>query len=156
MKVSNPFQAIAKDPIQRIIRVHARSVAKARKSRACDEFVSSAPPCDARQCRIIINALRREIDRLMRGIDRSALCHRPRFADTLKTQPNSNSGGGSSNATDALNALAAAPSSATPRKIASLGPPLAPQTLAGLGDIDPNNSNITARSSGEGLIDLLA
>lgn len=70
--VHNRFQAIATHPkggIERLIRVHAKSLALARKLRECDVAAPACRELDAGQCRIIINDLRREIDRLRRGID---------------------------------------------------------------------------------------
>jgi hypothetical protein len=77
----NRFNAIASHPVDRMIRVHAKSVIHGRKTARCE---ATAPVCreaDARQCRIIVNALRREIDRLLRGID-------PRRAFWMETPAN--------------------------------------------------------------------
>ena len=57
-------------PVDRMIRVHQRSL---KLSKRLAEPCCCVPPAgvsDAGQCRIIVNALRREIDRLLRGIDR--------------------------------------------------------------------------------------
>ena len=71
MKVHNPFTAIAIDPAQRMIRVHAKSLKHAHHHHhACCPPLPECPPTDVGQCRIVVNALRREIDRLLRGIDR--------------------------------------------------------------------------------------
>ena len=69
MRVHDRFTAIAVDPVQRVARVHAHSVARARRLRGCEPFGPDCH-CDRGQCRIIVNALRREIDRLLRGVDR--------------------------------------------------------------------------------------
>ena len=70
MKIHNRFTAIAIDPVQRIIHVHAKSVKRARHNLRCCLPAFACPPMDVGQCRIVVNALRREIDRLLRGIDR--------------------------------------------------------------------------------------
>jgi len=156
VKVSNPFNSIATDPVKRIIRVHAKSIAKARKGRHCDGFVATSSPCDARQCRIVVNALRREIDRLMRGINRYALCSRPRFADPLTTRLSCNvderGGGRHAEARD----VACAPSGLKSYAAPALGPVLAPPSLAALGDRGANYLNNPGRAFGETLVDLLA
>ena len=69
MGIESSFSAFADDPIGRLIRVHAASIAHAaryegRRSRDADGAAS-----DAGQCRIIVNDLQREIDRLRRGLD---------------------------------------------------------------------------------------
>ena len=89
VRIEDRFNSIAHDPVQRMIRVHARSLAKAARTRVCRDVAPAACESDAMQCRIIINALRREIDRLMRGIDRfdSGSCHggcRPDSCDGLR------------------------------------------------------------------------
>lgn len=139
-----------------MIRVHARSVAKARQHRDGVELCCPRHPSDEGQCRIIINALRREIDRLLRGIDRYALLHRPKFADTLATRPacetasdNGGSPGESAN-------LASATATRKSYSVAALGPSLAPERLAALNDTTSSHLNTKALSSGERLVDLLA
>jgi hypothetical protein len=61
-------------PVDRMIRVHAASVARAARCRRESAIAGAPGPSDARRCRIVVNALRREIDRLRRGIDRVDLC----------------------------------------------------------------------------------
>ena len=79
----NRFNAIASNPIDRLIRVHAKSLAHAKQRNHCDEVAPACCESDARQCRIIINALRREIDRLLRGIDP----RRPFWVETQASRP---------------------------------------------------------------------
>lgn len=70
VQIENRFQAMATEPVERVIRVHAASLEKARRAGRCDVVAPAARESDAGQARIVINALRREIDRLLRGIDR--------------------------------------------------------------------------------------
>ncbi|MHC4413847.1 MAG: hypothetical protein ACYS0G_01045 [Planctomycetota bacterium] len=72
MEVGNRFQAITNDPLERLIRVHTESLATAMRNRQAREAASVARECDARQGRIVLNAARREIDRLRRGLFRAA------------------------------------------------------------------------------------
>jgi hypothetical protein len=81
----NRFNAVASHPVDRMIRVHAKSLAHAKHCNRCDETAPAACESDARNCRIVINALRREIDRLLRGID-------PRRPFWVETQANRPSG----------------------------------------------------------------
>jgi hypothetical protein len=155
VKVGNPFNSIATNPVKRMIRVHAKSIAKARKHLKCD--CAAIGPCDLNQCRIVVNALRREIDRLMRGIDRYAVCHKPRFVDALKTRCGDEAGRGDSNSSaDTTTQLASATHARKSYAVASLGPPLAPDTLAAVGDASTNHLNPNRLPSGEKLIDLIA
>ena len=56
------------DPVERLIRVHAESLATALRNRQASETAPASRECDAGQCRIVLNAARREIDRLRRGL----------------------------------------------------------------------------------------
>jgi hypothetical protein len=69
VRIENRSPSIAADPFKRLILVHAENLAEAR-SRQLPAPAHRCCESDAGQCRIIVNALRREIDRLMRGIDR--------------------------------------------------------------------------------------
>lgn len=69
VSLAEPFPPIAGDPVDRLIHVHAKSLASVRCLREEAECRGS-PRCDGIHCRIIVNALRREIDRLVRGVDR--------------------------------------------------------------------------------------
>jgi hypothetical protein len=57
-----------------MIRVHAASLALAARRREQSAACRTGEPCDARQCRLVVNALQREIDRLRRGVDCVDLC----------------------------------------------------------------------------------
>jgi hypothetical protein len=60
-----------------MIAVHASSLALAAHRRSRASMEQAGEPCDSRQCRLIINDLQREIDRLRRGFDCVDL-YRPR------------------------------------------------------------------------------
>jgi hypothetical protein len=154
VKVGNPFNSIATDPVKRMIRVHAKSIAKARKRLRCD--CVAIGPCDPNQCRIVVNALRREIDRLVRGIDRFALCYKPRFADTLNTRCGDEARPRHDNSSSNSTQLASATHVRKSYAVASLGPPLAPDTIAAVGDASANHLNTDRLRSGENLIDFIA
>ena len=156
VQVGHPSHPIAGDPVQRMIRAHAKSIGKARRNHQCDMPPCSSPPCDTGQCRIIVNALRREIDRLMRGIDRDALCYRPRFAHTLKTCPSVPGESDDKSSPEGSTQLAFATSARKAYAAAPLGPSLSPPASVPTALNDSSNSNPTALSTGEKLIDLIA
>ena len=64
----NRFNAVAADPVERLIRVHTESLATAMRNRQARQAAPASQECDARRCRIVLNAARREIDRLRRGV----------------------------------------------------------------------------------------
>lgn len=68
-----------------MIRVHAKSLAHAKHFDQCDKTAPACCESDARNCRIVNNALRREIDRLLRGIDP----RRPFWVETQVNHPSS-------------------------------------------------------------------
>jgi len=70
VEIGSHSNATAGHPVDRMIRVHAASMARAACFRRESAIAGEHKPSDARQCRIVVNALRREIDRLRRGIDR--------------------------------------------------------------------------------------
>lgn len=70
VRIEDRFTAIAHDPVGRLLDVHRASLAVEGAHRPCEDPHHCSRVCDPIQCRIIINALRREIDRLLRGIDR--------------------------------------------------------------------------------------
>jgi len=70
VEIGSPSNAMAEHPVDRMIRVHAASMARAARCLCESATARENKPSDARQCRIVVNALRREIDRLRRGIDR--------------------------------------------------------------------------------------
>ena len=61
-------------PVDWMIRVHAASLALAARRREQSAAGRAGEPCDTRQCRLVVNALQREIDRLRRGVDCVDLC----------------------------------------------------------------------------------
>jgi hypothetical protein len=63
------FRPTAIDSVKRLLRVHAQSLVPASKPHRRDSSAIGCNVTDVGQCRIIVNALRREIDRLIRGID---------------------------------------------------------------------------------------
>ncbi|UCD75702.1 MAG: hypothetical protein JSV91_02070 [Phycisphaerales bacterium] len=76
MNAENRCNAVCSDPGDRVIRLHAASLAKAAEARRAANDVAAAGSCrwmDAGQCRILLNEARREIDRLRRGEDRADL-----------------------------------------------------------------------------------
>lgn len=92
VRVSSRFNAFA-SPAGRLIRVHDASLRRQARPCARPDVISRFS--DALQCRIIINALRREIDRLIRGIDRVGCCGHPpvhRADHQFDTAPTSNGG----------------------------------------------------------------
>jgi hypothetical protein len=74
VSIGRPEHCTQLDPIDRLIRVHQRSLKRSH----CAKIPCA--PCrincisDARQCRIIVDALQREIGRLIRRVDRFDLC----------------------------------------------------------------------------------
>jgi len=137
VRIEDRFNAIAHDPVRRLIKVHAQSLARA----AHRHSASVAPACceaDAGQCRIIINALRREIDRLLRGIDRfpqhgHCRCHpqTPRSTNEFSGDP------------QPADMMRLASASSTPKLYAAapLGPALASLRLASM---SPNSTSPSA------------
>jgi phage-related baseplate assembly protein len=71
MDDQNRFQAIATDPTARLLRFVASSLARSARLREAARAVEAAARCDASsgQCRILLDAAQREIDRLRRGTD---------------------------------------------------------------------------------------
>ncbi len=82
--IENRVNAVSLYPVDRLIRVHAetlKTAAHIREASRCAEDVV-CPPCNDRQCRIVINALLREIDRLRRGFDQIDCCNITSSADS--------------------------------------------------------------------------
>lgn len=67
--IDAPSNPRCEHPVDRMIRVHAASQALAARNREQSAAGRASEPRDARQCRLVVNALKREIDRLRRGID---------------------------------------------------------------------------------------
>lgn len=67
MSAEYRFNVIGSDPGHRLIHVHRASLAFTPASRHADDAAPACRESDAGQCRIVVNALRREIDRLARG-----------------------------------------------------------------------------------------
>ena len=68
MRIEDRFNAVASDRVGRVIRIHASSLARAKH---CHCNTATAPACreaDAGQFRIILDAARREIERLRRHL----------------------------------------------------------------------------------------
>lgn len=68
MRIEHSFHHGFQNPVDRILRVHQRSLALAQADRVCASSSSCQDHADPNQCRIVVNALRREIDRLQTGI----------------------------------------------------------------------------------------
>ena len=63
---------VATDQLERLHRHHSERLADAVRSRRVSEEGGASSECDSRQCRVIVNALEREIDQLRRGLFRPA------------------------------------------------------------------------------------
>ncbi len=68
---------VATDPLQRLVRTSTESLAAAMRSRRPVESAAVSQECDARRCRMVLDAARREIERLR---DRLVFAEQDRLA----------------------------------------------------------------------------
>ena len=125
------FESLKSSPNGQMIRVHAESLAKAARVRQCRSIAPGNRVADAGQARIIINALRREIDRLLRGIDRfdrKSPCPHIPFAQPADSSAHEEP----SDSAIAFAKLASPTSRHKVYSAARLGVPLAPSLAAGI------------------------
>ncbi len=76
MEIADRCKAVADGPVGRMIGIHAASVGESSRCRATERRSEVDEPTDHGRCRIAVNALRREIDRLRRGMDCAELSPR--------------------------------------------------------------------------------